>query len=556
MSFASARARAVFLFVLGALVRLSFWLATADRSLPNTIAYEGDTPKWLSFLSSPETNPQLALPMHPPGMVWLTPVLTDGESFVLARSVMLVLGAMVAPLLYLLLRRGVSERIALAAGLICSVSSSLIVIGSGVHSGVPYLVLFLLGLFPFEAMRRRRSYGAAIAFGLLQALACFFRVDHLAFLVLALLWLAIRTKPHGWGCAFASLTTVALVFLPWQGHANDLVHKVNTQGFPGRAPKSLPLANALPWNEDALATVRNMPAFAREATFGFINNTIALRGGKRVTIGDLGVLDDAYGYRPEPMSSSLLSMYGPLNFALANYPGQAGGFSRVAFDHRPPLKGGVEIYSPMIRVCLEPNGPTRFDYPPHLELINDGYRIGLDRLMADPGWAASLFANKLMMAWAGVASGFGGYNAPLGMSGVREAVDITVPVGWFADVWRLALLILAGVGMWTLRTTCGVVPLALFVVAKVVAVVLFFGYARMGALCVPAFALLWAAAIDRLLLARLGEGAVAKLTKAFVVVVVLLEGVRCFAGESPKMLIDEPPLGPIVGRNQRVLVAY
>lgn len=556
MNFASTRVRALSLFALAALVRLCFWVATPDRGLPNSIAYEGDAPKWLSFLSEPESNIQLALPMHPPGMLWLTPWLTDGESFVLVRVVMMLLGAALAPLLYLLLRRGFTERVALVAGFICAVSSSLVVIGSGLHSGVPYLVLFLIGLFPFEAMRRDRRYGAAILFGICQALACFFRVDHLAFVVLALLWLVIRTRPHGWSCALASLATIALVFLPWQGHANDLVNTANTEGFPGRAPQSLPLPNSLPWNEDALTTVRNLPAFARTVTFGFINNTVALRGGERVVMADLDILDDAYGYRPQPLSSSLLSMYGPLNFALANYPGHDGGFSRTALDHRPPLKGGVEVYSPMIRVCLEPNGPMRFDYPPHLELVNHGYRIGLDRMLADPGWALALMVNKVVFAWRGIANGLGSYNMPLGMSGVRQAVDITTAYGWWATAWRVLLLVLAGVGLWLLRSSCGLVPLALFVVAKLIAVVLFFGYARMGALCVPSFALLWAAAIDRLLLARLSEGACKRLLQLAVVAVLLLEVVRCFAGESPKMTPLGEPLGPIVGRNQTVLVNY
>lgn len=97
MSFASTRVRALSLFALAALTRLCFWLATPDRGLSSSIAYEGDAPKWLSFLSEPGTNIQLALPMHPPGMIWLTPLLTDGESFGFARFVMVVLGALVAP---------------------------------------------------------------------------------------------------------------------------------------------------------------------------------------------------------------------------------------------------------------------------------------------------------------------------------------------------------------------------------------------------------------------------------------------------------------------------
>ncbi len=556
MSFASSRVRALSLFALAALVRLCFWLATPDRELPNSIAYEGDAPKWLSFLSEPGTNIQLALPMHPPGMIWLTPWLTDGASFGFARFVMVVLGAVLAPLLYLLLRRGFSERVALVSGLLCAVSTSLIVVGSGLHSDVPYLVLFLLGLFPYDAMRRGRNYGAAVWFGVTQAFLCFVRVDHLAFVVLALLWLAIRSRPHGRGGALAALATIVLVFLPWQAHAADSVANANTVGFPGQAPASLPLANSLEWDEDAVVAVRNMPAFARVATFAFVNNTVKLRGGKRVRMSDLSILDDAFGSRPEALSTPLLALYGPMNFALANYEGQSGGFSRTALDHRPPFVGGLERYSSMIQVCLQPNGPLRFNYPPHNEILNHGYRIGLERMMADPGWALALMANKVEITWRGVAMGVGSYGAPLGLSGVREAVDVTVATGWLATTWRALLFLLAGIGLWTARATSGVGPHVLFVVSKLITVVLFFGYARLGALCVPSFILLWALAIDCLVLARLGENALKRLLWSFVIGVVLLEGVRCLVGESPKMTPDGVPSGPVIGRNERVFVNY
>src|SRR5690606_10194962 len=106
MSLAPSHLRALSLFALGTLIRTCFWLATPDRSLPNSIGYEGDAPKWLQFLTQPEGEIQLALPLHPPGMNWLMPWLTDGVSYGFGRTVMVLLGALVAPLLYLLLRRG------------------------------------------------------------------------------------------------------------------------------------------------------------------------------------------------------------------------------------------------------------------------------------------------------------------------------------------------------------------------------------------------------------------------------------------------------------------
>lgn len=556
MSAASSRVRALILFALGALIRVCFWLATPDRELPNSIAYEGDAPKWLQFLTHPEGEIQLALPLHPPGMNWLMPWLTDGASFGFGRAVMVVLGALVAPLLYLLLRRGSTERVAILAGGLCAISSGLVVLGSGLHSDIPYLVLFLVGLFPLDVLRSRASWLAALWFGCSQALACLLRVDHLAFVGLALSWLALRCGRHGRFGALLAAATMMMVFAPWQVHAAGMVARANSQGFPGHPCAPLPMPNALPWDHDALEVVQQSPAFARTVTFAFVNNTIAQRGGKRVTLADLSVLDDAYGYRPEPLSTPFLVMYGPLNFCLANYENSDGTFSRLALDHRPPLLGGVERYAVMIQICLQPNGPMRWDYPPHLEIINHGYRIGLTRWLADPGWALQLMGQKLLLAWRGTASGLGSYALPLGMSGVREPVDITVANHGVATAWRILLLGLAVVGLWGARSSVAVVPLMLFVASKLLAVVLFFGYARMGALCIPAMALLWAIACDRLLLARMSAAWCRRLLWTGIVAVVLLEGVRCVASESPKMLRDGPALGPIIGRNERVMVNY
>jgi hypothetical protein len=75
-------------------------------------------------------------------------------------------------------------------------------------------------------------------------------------------------------------------------------------------------------------------------------------------------------------------------------------------------------------------------------------------------------------------------------------------------------------------------------------------------LCIPSFALLWAIAVDRLVLARLSAGWVIRLLWITVTIVVLVEGVRCFMGESPKMLLEEAPSGPVAGRNERVTVKY
>jgi len=67
---------------------------------------------------------------------------------------------------------------------------------------------------------------------------------------------------------------------------------------------------------------------------------------------------------------------------------------------------------------------------------------------------------------------------------------------------------------------------------------------------------LWAVAFERLLLARLSASWCQRLLWASLATIVLVEGARCLAGESPMMMRDGPALGPVVGRDERVLVNY
>lgn len=556
-AFTSSRSRALLLFVVALVVRASFWLATPDRNLSNAPVYEGDAPKWLAFLLRPEGEIQLELPFHPPGMIWLTGWLTDGESFWFARLVMVLLGALLAPLLYLAVRRSFDECVALLAGGLVALASGLVMLSSGLHSETPYLFLFALGLLPLHRLSERENAGPhawpALAFGATQAVACYFRVDHLAFVALVLGWLLVRHRRRALLDVAMVVGALAVVLAPWQLHANDMVNRANEQGFAGRAPLALPMPGALPWSEDALAAVRAVPAFARNATFGFVNGTVAHRGGRRVELVDLEILDQAYGYRPGPLATPLIAMYGPMNFALANYEASGGGFTREAFDHRPPLVGGIDAYPPGLRGMLQPNLALSFDYPPHLELINHGYRVALSRMQDQPGQALSLMMRKLQVAWRGAATGFGSYAVPLGMSGVREPVDIAVAQGWLPGSWRTMLAFLALVGLWYARKSPAIWPFVGFVAAKVITVALFFGYARFGAMCVPALALFWAVGAHQLWLSRLSGSSRMRLAWSVLTLVLVIELVRAVTVAAPEVEVA----GPVVtGRNQAAFVRY
>jgi hypothetical protein len=241
-----------------------------------------------------------------------------------------------------------------------------------------------------------------------------------------------------------------------------------------------------------------MPAFAQLPTAGFVSDSVRVRGGSRVTLEDLTILDEAYGYRPEPLHTPLLALYGPLNFFLANSSESAaegGGFTRAALDRRPPFEGGLARYPNGILNVLPQE--LSLGYPPHLDAVNHGYEKGIAWIASHPSDALSLIATKLAHAWRGAASGIGLHNAPIGRSGTRMPVDAVTKDDYLATAWRALLLVLAAIGAGRLRRDEGATQTLLVVGTRFLLAVPFFGYARLGALAIPALAVLWAAALQK-----------------------------------------------------------
>lgn len=480
------------LFATSLVVRAVHWLASPQQREPFEASYQGDAPYWQQ-LANGTAGLESLLPFRPPAMGWFARAMWDGgaDAFV-PRAVMVVLGALVAPLLYLALRRSFAPRIALLAAWICALSNALIVLGSGVHGEIPYLLLFVATLPDFERLRQSNAPLAAVRWSLLHALACLFRADHLLCVVVSLLWLAWTsrmTRARDLGIAIATFT---LALLPWQLHVGQRIADFNSGAIGAPAPR-LPLPSSLPWDEEALAAVRALPPFAQLATAGFVGDTVRVRGGTRVSTADLGILDEAYGYGPEPVHTPLLALYGPLNFFLANCTESGGGFTRAALDRTPPLHGGPGRYPPGLLQVLPRE--LELSYPPHLLAVNHGYRLGLTWWIDHPADGLALVVHKLTLSWRGAAAGFGLGNLPLARSGIREPVDLVVADGFFAAIWRAALLVLAGLGAFRLRREPAIAALAIWLATKLVIIAAFFGYARLGALCIPTLAVLWSAAL-------------------------------------------------------------
>jgi hypothetical protein len=362
-----------------------------------------------------------------------------------------------------------------------------------------------------------------------------------------------------------SLTTAALSVIffllplvPWQVQAwrnIDTFNKVvrpSDEALTEEARRVEERIRDMEWDQASLEEREKLPGFVRRLASDFVAATVLHRGGQRVRAEDFRVLEEAFGYRPEPLGRlPFITSYGPLNFYLANNPHATGGFNRFGLDDPPPLEGGAARYSP--ELLLEPpaEGMFFFDWPPHLEAFNHGYSMGWEWIRAHPSRFLDLVLKKLQIFWSGATLGFTGFNVPLGLSGLQRAVDLVVPRGGAGvGLWRLMALLLCVLGIVVGRRRPLLYPWLLFLVSKLVMVVLFYGYARIGATVAPVVFLLVTLAVESVAskwisgswLKGAGSRRDAATVAAFVVVLILLiEGVRF--GIGPRVHVDGLEIG-------------
>jgi len=498
------------LFLLAVVLRLVFWQATADRGWPYTALYKGDAEVWLEYAAAVDDGRpfELGLPLRPPGMAYLVALLWDGgeSGIALLRLTWCVFGAAAVLLIYLAVLRSFGFRLALATGLLASCSTGLMVLSSSLNNETPYLLLVAALLHQWERVRARPTVARLALWSTLHALACLLRVEHallfaLLSAVLAWSWARSGSPGPGWKLSAArlgvSLVFFGLVLAPWHVKAWSAVHRFNTElpdeSRPDQAAYALVERHlpALTWEDGALREKERLPPFCRRAASAFVAATVAFRGRRVVTAGDFEVLDQAFGSRPRPLDAfPFVALYGGLNFFLANSEHASGGFTLAPLDQPPPLIGGPSAYPPPLVHGLPPR-KLNFVYPPHLEAINDGYRMGWQWIRANPGRWGRLSVVKLRQLWAGATMGLTGYGFPLGTAGLRRKVDMVVADdGGGRPVWRGVLLGLCIAGLVVARREAAVVPWVLLLLHKVVVTVLFFGYARHGATVAPVVILL------------------------------------------------------------------
>ncbi|SEM84656.1 Dolichyl-phosphate-mannose-protein mannosyltransferase [Stigmatella aurantiaca] len=162
----------------------------------------------------------------------------------------------------------------------------------------------------------------------------------------------------------------------------------------------------------------------------------------------------------EPLPElTLVTAYGPINFAMANNARATGGFTPDLINQMGQAGH------------LDPSNPAQ------RHLLLHGYAEGLRWLAENPGEGLRLWLAKLARWLEGLSLGFGLSDWPSGLTGARAPVDVFVPEHPWLH-WPLALLLLIGAGL-SLRAPFRAFSLCTAVVLHRLLVTLaFFGYAR------------------------------------------------------------------------------
>ncbi|MBN1102788.1 MAG: hypothetical protein JXL84_05155 [Deltaproteobacteria bacterium] len=435
--------------------RVAFLCSNVDRDWPFTLFYQGDS---LAFFLHARallegTVFDGGIPFHPPGFPYflaLLHLLTGAGPGVMEIShfkiklLLAVVGSLPVGLLYLTVLPYLGRSVALLSAFLCVYHFGLYVLAVAPVSEGLYLALLLLSILLWS---RFLDHPLA-ASPSIPAGSPMRRIAPLLFgIVLALMTL---TRAEG---ALVAMLLVGTGFGGCIGSRRRGRHKAQ--------------ADLAPW---LLAAV----GFCLTLAPWTVRNAVVLSAVNETRPAHL-----------EPLPTFVpITLYGPLNLALANHSAADGTFSR---DLLRPQDGGPHL------------NPTD---PQHLEYLLHGHKIAWRFVRENPLAFARLVIKKWGVFFQALKLGWTQWNWPGGLSGIRRPVDVFVPCGnalpWrLAPLFGLGLLCCLGAGgqprLWALLT--------IFLTACALAVsAVFFGYVRQGLLLLPLWFTLASAGI--LFLAR------------------------------------------------------
>ena len=394
-------------FLLSLLLRLLYLLGSPDRTWPFSIFFYGDTRFFHTYaLDWVRDRPaQATLPYHPPlfpaFLGWLYQLLGEprGSAFPYKLSLAVLNSATVA-LSWVWWRRVLGTGWSLLAAGLFAASFGWLVLSTTYSNEVLY-ALFLSATCALVLLSRGGlAWWAAALLGAVMGLGSLTRAEHLY------LWPFL---------------------LAYAAFDRDRKLPLKPQLVRWAVAVAVSLAVLAPWS------VRN----AR-------------------------VLQELNARHPglEPLPElTLVTVYGPINFAMANNAQATGGFTPDLVNQLG-ADGNLDVANPSQR-----------------HLLLHGYAEGLRWMGENPGDAARLLLAKLDRWLDGLSLGFGASNFPTGLRGSRPPVDVFIPESTWLK-WPLTLLLLAGAAL-SLRAPYRTFSLfTLVLLHRLLITLAFFGYAR------------------------------------------------------------------------------
>lgn len=465
-------------------LRLLFLFSGPDRAWPHSAIYEGDAPVWARWAAALSSGQEFEfdLPFRTPGVAWLLHLVgLDSAPFTTAKILWCLMSAATGAALHLVVARWFTRRAGIIATVLFAISFGSFALATSLNNETPYALLLVCILGATLAWIERPRAAMAVALGALHAGALLLRAEHMLLVALLVAYAAWRMRGAGPARVASQCGLLVACMLaccaPWTLRGHAAAHRFNTE------PRAeVPYASASPpWTDAAIAAMEALPAYARADNFAFLAE-IGRRSGKAsIDAPDVArFFNDDWKATPEAVPEwSLITMKGPLDFALANHPTSDGGFSRFglgdAFGDTPPFS---------------------FARPSHARMLLHGYGIGLDSIRADPGRWTGLVGEKLLRFQDGVTVGLFVRDWPHTQYLVRRSVDVAVPLRWDAPLWSALVLALLAAGCviaW--RRDNGMVLLAV-VGYKLAVTIAFYGYARQAVSISPVTLALTALALD------------------------------------------------------------
>ena len=434
------------LTLLAWLHRIFFIVSNSDRGLPVTEFYYGDSKAFFLYARAILAGQpyDAGIPFHPPGFAYFLAgvhrLLGAGDPsaavpHLYVKITLALVSSLSVGLLFLLIKPYLGRTVALLTGLLCAFHFGLAVLGTAPVTEGLYLTLLMTCLLiwtrklehPLAAPgiprpSRRSLWG--LLFGLFLGLLTLVRAE--ALLLVALL---VGIGLLGW------------MIRPWTSRRSE-------SGPPSRDPRGW-----LPWGLALLA-------FAITLTPNTLRNQKHLR---RLNV-ELG------SQMEEPLPTLVpLTLYGPLNLALANHSQADGTFSRDVISSQT-TSGRLDVRNPQ-----------------HLRFLLHGDEMAWDFIRQEPAAFGRLVLKKWKLYFGSARLGWTQWNFPGGLAGLRRPVDIFVPYSSAAMAWILGPAFLGWIlCLWRpgSERRWGLLVLLLTATSLWVAA-LFFGYARQGLLLLP-----------------------------------------------------------------------